>query len=369
MRIGRRVVVALTVVAFVLAGAAAAVWMFAGDAADSGLVGNANVVGGLTGLVALGLATVTIAQGYWQKQDKTDKVIEESDPTPTDPTADLTAVVVAHPTPTGGGLALPREQRNEGSEFAAGLKHGHASAGNLFSVDWRPMLGDGDGDGYEFEPTGEVRAVCVEVPLLSDWLATERSRLSAADVSDGMKSQLLRPVRRAQDKLRKLGSELSWLARAAHHARYTDAEIRLILDRALSLRVNDLLARTDYPGQPEPLELRAMAAFTLGYAEEELVELGFDAGKGDGGCVASVPRRILLESPELMAVGEALAPAGATESTKLYTACQFAQDFTFIGLADQRRLWTQFVLPQAFVRYPLHRLIVDVGRIQRFGLP
>ncbi|WP_327022995.1 hypothetical protein [Micromonospora sp. NBC_01739] len=112
-----------------------------------------------------------------------------------------------------------------------------------------------------------------------------------------------------------------------------------------------------------------MAAFTLGCAEEELIELGFDAGKGGGGCVAYVPRRVLLESPELMAIGEAMTAADATESAKLFVACQLAQDFAFIGIADQRRLWTHFVLPQAFARCPLDALIVDVGRIQRFGLP
>ena len=357
-------VVAFSAAALVLAGVAA-VWMFAGDAADSALVGNANVVGGIAGLVGLGLAIVTTVLSYRPRRDTAEEAVEGSTSVPTDAAVDLTAVVVAHPARSGGPPALPMQKVT--GEVDAGRARIGAVAGHLFSADWRPMLGDGD--EYAFEPTGEVTVASVEVPVLSDWLASESRRLSVADVPDWMRPQLLRPVRRAQDKLRKLRPELSWLARAAHQAGYTNAETRLILDRALSLQVNYLLARTEYPGRSMSLEPHAMAAFTFGYAEEDLVELGFDGGKGDGGCVASVPRRILMESPELMAVGEALAPGGATASTKLFTACQLAQDFSLVGLVDQRRLWTEFVLPQAFVRYPLERLIMDVGRMQRFGLP
>jgi hypothetical protein len=112
-----------------------------------------------------------------------------------------------------------------------------------------------------------------------------------------------------------------------------------------------------------------MAAFTFGYAEKDLIELGFDAGRGRGGVRAYVPREILLNSPELMEIGTLLSPAASSAGERLYRACQLARDFTFIGHADQRHLWTHFVLPQAFAHYPFDAVIVEVESIHSFGLP
>jgi hypothetical protein len=67
-----------------------------------------------------------------------------------------------------------------------------------------------------------------------------------------------------------------------------------------------------------------MAAFTLGYAEKDLIELGFDAGPGRGGARAYVPREILLNSPELMKIGTLLSPAESCAEERLYLACQLA---------------------------------------------
>ncbi|MDG4755731.1 hypothetical protein O7630_32820 [Micromonospora sp. WMMD718] len=123
---------------------------------------------------------------------------EASDPASANPTADLTAVVVAHLTSVQGASAQPPARRDDGAEPPAGRLRGSAQARHLFAADWRPILGDSD----ESEPTREARPAHVEVPLLSDWLTTERSRLSAADVPDEIKTQLLRPIRAAQGQLR-----------------------------------------------------------------------------------------------------------------------------------------------------------------------
>ena len=256
------------------------------------------------------------------------------------PAADLTAVVVARP---------------ETDE----------AAGHLFVADWDPMLGD----DVAFELSGIIKSVHVEVPLLTDWLTAELARRSAFDIpDDDVKKQVLRPVRMAKGRSEMLGPELVQLARAAHAAHYTDAETRTILNRALSFKVNGLLSSADRPGYPHPLDLDEMAAFTLGYAEKDLIELGFDAGRGRG-ARGYVPREILLNCPELMQIGALCSPADSSASTRLYRACQFARDFTFIGLAAGRHLWTHFVLPQAFARYPFDAVIVDVDSVHSFGLP
>ncbi|GAA2900790.1 hypothetical protein Acy02nite_85160 [Actinoplanes cyaneus] len=251
--------------------------------------------------------------------------------------ADMTAVVVARPDDSG--------------------------AGQLFTANWEPMLGD----EVAFEVSGAIESVQVDVALLSDWLAAEENRLTSADMPDVVRNQDLRLVRKARARAEKLGPEMVKLACATHAARYTDAEIRTILDRSLSFRVNNLLARTGHPNLPHPQDLDEMAAFTLGYAKEDLIELGFDAGPAHGGHQAYVPRAILLDSPLLMGIGELLAPADSSPSTTLYVACQFAHDFNFVS--DQRLLWTHFVLPQAFVRYPFEGLVIDVSLVRRFGLP
>ncbi|MEV0431386.1 hypothetical protein [Micromonospora sp. NPDC050495] len=257
------------------------------------------------------------------------------------PAADMTAVVVARPE-TG------------------------EAPGHLFVADWVPMLGD----DVAFTLTGIIESVHVEVPLLTDWLTAELARRSASDIpDDDVKKQILRPVRMAKGRSERLGPELVRLARAAHAARYTDAEIRTILNRALSFKVNVLLSSADHPGYPHPLDLGEIAAFTFGYAKKDLIELGFNAGRGRGGVQAYVPREILLNSPELMEIGTLLAPAASSTSARLYRACQLARDFSFIGLADQRHLWTHFVLPQAFARYPFDAVIVEAGSIRTFGLP
>ncbi|MEU1607466.1 hypothetical protein [Micromonospora matsumotoense] len=226
------------------------------------------------------------------------------------------------------------------------------------------------GDDVAFELSGVIESVHVEVPLLTDWLTAELARRSAFDIpDDDVKKQILRPVRMAKGRSERLGPELVRLARAAHAARYTYAEIRTILNRALSFKVNSLLSSTDYSGYPHPLDLDKLAAFTFGYAVRDLIELGFDAGRGRGGVRAYVPREILLNSPELMKIGMLFSPAAASPSARLHRACQLARDFDFIGLADRRHLWTHFVLPQAFAHYPFDRVIVEVGSIHTFGLP
>lgn len=258
------------------------------------------------------------------------------------PAADLTAVVVARP------------------------ETDEAPARHLFVADWDPMLGD----DVAFELSGVIESVHVEVPLLTNWLTAELARRSAFDIpDDDMKKSILRPVRMAKGRSERLGPELVRLARAAHAAHYTDAEIRTILNRALSFKANSLLSGTDHPGYPHPVDLGEMAGFTFGYAEKDLIELGFDAGRGRGGVRAYVPREILLNSPELMEIGTLLCPAASSAGERLHRACQFARDFNFIGLADQRHLWTHFVLPQAFAHYPFDAVIVEVDCIHSFGLP
>jgi hypothetical protein len=226
------------------------------------------------------------------------------------------------------------------------------------------------GGDVAFELSGAIESVHVEVPLLTSWLTAELARRSAFDIPDeDVKTQILRPVRMARGRSQRLGPELVRLARAAHAARYSYAEIRTILNRALSFKVNSLLSGTNHPGYPHPLDLDKMAAFTFGYAVKDLIELGFDAGRGRGGVRAYVPREILLNSPELMEIGTLLSPAASSASERLHRACQLARDFNFIGLADRRYLWTHFVLPQAFANYPFDRMIVEVGSIHAFGLP
>jgi len=239
---------------------------------------------------------------------------------------------------------------------------------HLFQADWNALI-DSVAQRQRKKDAAAF-TVRLDIPYLESRLNDYEELIRKSDADATIKRQLAKYLQRARESEDEILANLLWAVEQMKAEGYGDREIAVVCDRLVSFTIISILGRLGVDGFPQLEELTKFVAFVLGYSEDEMVDLGFDAYDGRG-LIAIVPLEFLLEVQNLRDVGAALGEKydAKTPRRQVMVACQLFHDFDYaFDYYHQRELWTHFVLPQALLRYPREQVVFKPSDIERFGL-
>jgi hypothetical protein len=238
---------------------------------------------------------------------------------------------------------------------------------HLFEADWTALIDSVTSAG---EGTQASFKVALNIPYLNDKIDWYEQAVRKADADARIKRELTRNHERARKSALELVDELRWAVERMQEAHFDEREISTVCDGFASVSINAVLGRLAIESHPRIESLEEFIGYVFGYVKSNLVCLGFDSDDGRG-LKAAVPMEFLLEVEQLLELGGTLGErhGATTPRQKIYAACQLFHDFDYaFGYYDKRRLWIQYVLPQALERYPHDDIIFSPSNIVRFGL-
>jgi hypothetical protein len=239
---------------------------------------------------------------------------------------------------------------------------------HLFQADWSALI-DSVAQQQRIKDAAAF-TIRLDIPYLESRLNDYEELIRKADADATIKRQLGKYLERARESANKILDDLLWAVHQMQEAGYGDHEIATVCDRFVSFTIISILGRLGLQDFPRLEKLTKFVAFVLGYLEDDVVDLGFDAYDGRG-FKAIVPFEFLAEVQNLREVGQALGNkyGAKTPRQQVMAACQLFHDFDYsFDYHHQRELWTRFVLPQALLRYPRENLIVKPSDVEHFGL-
>jgi hypothetical protein len=255
------------------------------------------------------------------------------------------------------------------SASPSGIRQESTLSAHRYTADWSALLDRLDHIRHDEEPGSKIELF---MPVISERIKDiERSLESQKqELSPIVLRQINQSMRRAQRNAATIIDDLEWIGQRLLEKGMQESYITKAFDSLISVSINRIIGIVGGTDCPQIESLGEFTSYTLGVAQNDLLELDFETDDGRS-AFAYVPFDFLLQIERLNEIGEALGEkyGATTDRQKVVAACQMFHEFDYaFGYNEQRELWARYVLPYSFVFRGRENLIDVPSDVVRFGL-